>query len=74
MKRTRHVAALLLLCCYLGLSGGHIALWESKDSEPAYVFPYSAQLLPQKDQKALYDGIPCPSREELNRLLEDYLS
>lgn len=63
-----------LLCCYLGICNGHIALWTSGNDTPDYVFPYSAQLLPWQDQLALRQHIACPTQEELNRLLEDYLS
>lgn len=74
MKKRRNIAMLLLLCCYLGLYNGHIALWTSDTDTPDQVFPYSAQMLPWQDQIALQQRIVCPTQEELNRLLEDYLS
>ena len=74
MKKKQSMAILLALCCYLGLCDGHIALFHGTSAEPQIVFPYSAELLPWQDQQALKKGIPCPTREELARLLEDYLS
>ena len=70
----RKRAVIFLLCAYLGLYGGHIALWDTPGGAPQYVFPYSAALLPQQDQQALEAGIYCPTQEEVNRLLQDYLS
>ena len=74
MKKISTILTALLLCCYLGLYNGHIALWTSGSDMPDHIFPYSAQLLPWQDQLALRQRIACPSQEELNRLLEDYLS
>ena len=38
------------------------------------IFPYQAQFLPVADLQALEKGIFIDSTDELNRLLEDYLS
>lgn len=74
MKNALTKALLLILCCYLGLHGGHLALWDSTQAQPLQVFPYRAEAYPKADQEALRRGIPITSREELTRLLEDYFS
>lgn len=74
MKKIRVLSVLVILCCYLGLHGGYLALWNSADAQPLQVFPYRAEGYPEADQKALRHGIPITSREELARLLEDYFS
>lgn len=69
-----------LLCCallslyLLGIHDGKIALWSGDDPEPTKVFPYSASLLPKDARERLEDGIPIDSMEDLNRLVEAYLS
>ena len=64
----------LIFLFILGAKDGYIALWKDSDPEPVRVFPYSVAALPEADQKALEQGIPLDSREDLLRLLEDYLS
>lgn len=77
MKKN-HLAALLpslLLAVYLlGIHEGKIALWSGDDPEPVQVFPYSASLLPQEARAYLEKGIPINSMDELDRLIEAYLS
>ena len=69
-----------LLCCallavyLLGIHDGKIALWSGDDPEPARVFPYSVATLPKEAREALELGIPINSMEDLNRLIEAYLS
>ena len=64
----------LIFTFLLGSRDGFIALWNSCDPEPDQVFPYSIASLPPADRAKLEKGIRIHSREELNRLLEDYLS
>lgn len=73
MKR-KHAFLLLLLCGYLGVYQGHLALYASGQSQPAQVFPQQVSYYPEADQQALKAGIPFHTEAEMNRLLEDYLS
>lgn len=74
MKRSRIMPLLLAAGMLLGIHNGYIALWQGEDPEPVQVFPYKASMLPQQDQSRLSEGISIHSSDELNRLLEDYLS
>ena len=74
MKKYYLFCTTAILCCYLGVYRGHLALWQQPGLQPERVFPYRADLFPDKDQTDLENGIPFSSEAELNRLLEDYLS
>jgi hypothetical protein len=69
-----------LLCCalmavyLLGVHDGKVALWSGDDPEPTRVFPYSVSLLPEDARTLLEQGIPINSMDDLNRLMEAYLS
>lgn len=58
----------------LGSYNGYVAPWKTGDSQPVQVFPYSVQSLPPADQIRLETGIPITSSEQLQMLLQDYLS
>lgn len=64
----------LIFTFLLGTHEGFVALWRDDAPIPAEVFPYRAESLPPADQQALKRGIRIRSEEELDRLLEDYLS
>ena len=64
----------LLLAFLIGNHKGFIALWRDGAGDPAIVFPYSVSSLPPQDQQLINKGIYLKHEEELNRLLEDYLS
>ena len=66
--------ALLAFALYFGLWNGHVALWDTDAKAPVTVFPFSQQLYPEADQRALQDGIPIENGRDLIRLIEDYLS
>lgn len=70
----RFACFLLLAGLTLGCCRGYVALWRDGSAQPEAVYPYPAALLPPGDQAALAAGIPVESREELARLLEDFLS
>lgn len=74
MKLRFFSCSIVLLGFLLGIHEGKIALWKGNDPEPLRVFPYSAELLPETDQKALEKGIKIDSMKQLYSLLEDYLS
>ena len=73
MKYEKLLAA-LALTFLLGIHDGYIALWKEGNPEPAEVFPYKAELLPEADQKRLEAGIRINSKKDLLQLMEDYLS
>ena len=64
----------LLLGFILGCHQGYVALWAEGAAEPAQVYPYRVTVLPPADQQALEEGIHAESAQELEQLLEDYLS
>ena len=64
-----------LICAYLlGNYNGYVALWQGTNAQPLKVFPYRIEMLPDADQQKLSRGIAVSDAQELNQLLEDYLS
>ena len=74
LRKIRYLFLALILGFILGIRDGYVALWKDGSGDPVEVFPYQARYLPAADQRALENGIHLDSAEELNRLLEDYLS
>lgn len=74
MKRSAQMYLSLIFLFILGNHNGFIALWQGQSPLPARIFPYSVSALPKADQNALEKGIIVRTEEELNRILEDYLS
>lgn len=75
MRKRYHILyTALILSLLLGIQDGYVALWKDQAKDPVYVFPYKAQLLPQEDQLKLEQGIPIRDLDELEEILEDYLS
>ena len=74
LKSIRYLYFTLIFGFLLGISDGYVALWKTGNPKPVEIFPYQAQFLPVADQQALEKGIFIDSADELNRLLEDYLS
>ena len=72
MKQLKAMCIYLLLCGYLGVHHGYVALFES--NRPVQVFPYAVQDYSPADQDSLKKGIPFRSNEEKQRLMENYLS
>ena len=64
----------LILSFLLGVHEGKLALWRENAVQPEMVFPCPVEMLPEADRQALRNGIRIDSREDLARLLEDYLS
>lgn len=64
----------LILAFLLGVKDGFVALWKVPEENPAWVFPWRADALPDEDRKALEKGIYIEDGEALHGLLEDYLS
>ena len=71
MKRLR--AWILCMGFWLGIHNGYIALWKDGADQPQ-IFPYRVEMLPEADQNRLRQGIYIQNRQELLRLMEDYLS
>ena len=74
MKKISNFICIVCLGFLLGIHNGQIALWQDEDPQPVKIFPYSAQMLPVADRRALEEGIRFESKEDLIRLMEDYLS
>lgn len=74
MKKKQLCSLILAFGFLLGIHDGCIALWREGTAKPLRVFPYRAEMLPEKDQKALQQGIVISDENALSRILEDYLS
>lgn len=76
MQKNTHLKLLPLLLSglFLGLYGNHVALLDGSTGNAVEVYPLRASLLPPADQESLKKGIPVPSPQVLDSLLEDYLS
>ena len=71
----RHTLSTLFLLGFLvGIHEGRIALWKDGSSEPWRTFPCPVAMLPEEERNALKQGIRVDTMEDLNRLLENYLS
>ena len=72
----KHAGLLLVVALgfILGIQDGYIALWKDGSAKPVEIFPFQAQLLPEKDQDALEKGIRIENADQLAQLMEDYLS
>lgn len=73
MKK-RFFRTVLLFFLILGTHRGYLALFDSGKTEPKQIFPCQVALLPPADQQALEEGITVRTDEQLQQLLEDYLS
>ena len=59
---------------FLGIFEGKLALFIGESPYPNKVYDFMARVLPAEDQKRLSEGIKISSEEELEALLEDYMS
>lgn len=73
-KSKKYACAALLLYWVLGAWKGYVAIFEKGQEEPRQIFPYSVASLPPADQEALEQGITVRTEQQLQQLLEDYLS
>ena len=64
----------VLLSFLLGAYRGRLALWKDGERQPCKVFPCPVITLPKKVQQQLKDGIRLDTMEDVNRLLENFLS
>ena len=65
---------LLVIGLILGCWKGRVALFAEGMIHPVKVYPYRAEMLPPADRCSLEKGIPVASEEQLEKLLQDYLS
>ena len=72
--RLRYWYLALFFTFLLGCRDGFIALWKIPEPDPVCVFPYRVSSLPPQDRERLQKGIRVETTEELEQLLEDYLS
>lgn len=64
----------LLLSFLLGVHDGRLAMWKDEDPTPCKVFPCPVIVLPKAVQQQLKAGIRLDTMEDVNRLLENFLS
>lgn len=64
----------LMLTFFVGVHNGRLALWKDDDPTPCKVFPCPVLLLPTKVQEQLKYGVRLETIEDVNRLLENFLS
>lgn len=58
----------------LGIFEGKLALFVGKSPYPNRIYDFLIRTLPQEDRKSLSEGIEIKSEEELESLLEDFMS
>ena len=64
----------LMLSFLLGAYRGRLALWKDGESHPCKVFPCPVMTLPKKVQQELKKGIRLDTIEDVNQLLENFVS
>lgn len=74
MKFFKTFLPFLVFSLYLGISGGKLALFRTGSLIPLQVYPYPVSAYPYAEQRALLEGIPIESEEQLTSLLENFLS
>ena len=73
-KLLRHLCCAMLLSFLLGVHEGRLAMWKDEDPTPCKVFPCPVIVLPRPVQAQLQAGIRLETIEDVNRLLENFLS
>lgn len=74
MKLRKYSYLALCAVFLLGNYKGFLALWENPSLPPRVVFPYLVESLPEKDQRAVNQGLRIDTQQQLHCLLEDFLS
>ena len=77
MKRSsfrRKLQLVLLFGFLLGAYNGRLTLWKDGQAEPYKVFPCPIAALPSDAQQQLRQGIRIDNMQDLDRLLENFLS
>lgn len=73
-KMTRFLATAFLMTILIGVHNGKIALWKEGEAKPFQVFPYPVAMLPDQQEALVRKGIRVESMEQLQQMLEAYLS
>lgn len=73
-KRCKCALTVAILSMVLGSWKGYIAIFNHGEEEPRQIFPNTVASLPQADQEALNQGIFVRTDQQMQQLLEDYLS
>ena len=68
------LCAALMMSFLLGIHEGRLALWKDNDPTPCKVFPCPIVVLPKAVQQQLQNGLRLETIEDVNRLLENFLS
>ena len=58
----------------LGIFDGKLALFVGESPYPNRIYDFLTRNLPEKDRESLLEGIEINSEEELEALLEDFMS
>ena len=58
----------------IGEYDGKVAIFKENDDSPVEIFNSYTNMLPLEDAQALKNGIKVHSEDELNRIIEDYIS
>ena len=70
----KQLVAIILAGYLLGIRSGHIALWRHGEQTPLRIFPWSANMMPQKIRSALEQGIYVEEDSDIGRLIQDMIS
>jgi hypothetical protein len=70
----RKRAFLFSLILFFGSYRGYLAVFEKDAQEPRQIFPCRVETLPLADQIKLKNRIRIRNQQELEQILEDYLS
>ena len=68
------LCGMLMLSFLLGVHDGRLAMWKDEDPTPCKVFPCPIIVLPKPVQEQLKAGIRLETMDDVNRLLENFLS
>ena len=65
---------LMSVTLFLGSYRGYLAIFEKDETEPIQIYACRTDTLPQTDQELLEKRIRVRNRQQLDQILEDYLS
>ena len=71
---SRLVCFFLMMSFLLGVHDGRLAMWKDEDPTPCKVFPCPIIVLPKQVQQQLKTGIRLQTIDDVNQLLENFLS
>ena len=73
-RMSQILCSMLLRSFLLGVHDGRLAMWKDDDPTPCKVFPCPVLVLPKAVQQQLRAGVRLETMEDVNRLLENFLS